>query len=122
MFKLASRITLVLLCNIFLFYFFTITRSASVDVVSFFIFCLNMMIAFMTKENRSFVPAVRGVNEKLTVRDILPLYEDGKSVNNQEDVENTLTNFQDTRNYIGLAFFVSGVFALAINLINVFML
>ncbi len=116
--KFSPRVLMVVFGNIFVFAYLTLVRSSSVDVISFYLFCLNMFLAFMTKENRSFA-SFRGINDNVRVRNLTPLQDDVTNVNNIEEVEKTLGNFQETRNYVGVSFFICGAVALVLNIINI---
>ncbi len=114
--KFVLTFLVVLTINILIGYFFIVRKDMSLENLSFYLLCANLFIAFLTKEDKSFA-RIKGYDTKVNVATLNPLENDTPNLNNKEEVENILTNFQKDKNHTGLAFGVMGAIFLLYSII-----
>ncbi len=105
MVKFAYQFLLIILGNILLFYYMAIKREVIVDDIVFYLFCLNMLCAYFTKENKSFAP-FRVINYRVASSTSESVKSFSTNVDDKEEVAQVLNNFQEKRNYVGMSFFI----------------
>ncbi len=121
MVKFSCRLLVVILGNLVLFYYMAVKKSVTVDDIVFYLFCLNILCAYFTKENKSFAP-FRIINYRIASSSVDSVQNYSVNLNDKEEVAQVLHDFQAKRNYIGLAFFITSMVYLAYGLLSYFLL
>ncbi len=114
--KFLLRTTVIFIVNIFIYSYFVFVKSTNAEELAFYFFIANLLIAFFTKENNSFVQ-FKGVNDKVMPATLNPLENDVTKIDNNENVKGILSNFQLEKNYTGIAFASTSLVFLIITLI-----
>ncbi len=101
--KFLSRFTVIFIVNVVIYSFFVFKKSMNVEDIAFFMFIANLLFAFFTKENNTFVQ-FKGFSDKVVPNTLNPLENDVTKIDSNQKVQNILSNFQVEKNATGMAF------------------
>lgn len=106
--KFLVRFTVIFVVNLIIYSFLVMVKSMNVENVAFYMFIANLLIAFFTKENNTFVQ-FKGFNDRVVTTTLNPLENDATTLSNSSKVQNILSNFQVEKNATGMAFATTSI-------------
>ncbi len=119
--KFTYQFLVIILGNILLFYYLTIKKSVNVDDVVFYLFCINILSSYFTKENKSFAP-FRILNYRVASSSVDSVKYYSVNLDDKEEVAQVLGDFQAKRNYVGIGFFITSMMYLTYGLVSYFLI